>query len=327
MPRAMLQRIPIQPRRLLAAGLVFLVVIAVIAGVLLHPKQRKSASNQGTVTIAVLPWVGYEANAAVVSTILETRLNYTVVLKQMTSVTAWAALEQGEIDVILENWDRVVEKRRLIDELHLAVSAGTTGNTGVIGWYLPIWMIQDYPDILDWRNLNRYASLFASPTSGGKGEFLQSDPNYYNYDLALISTLNLNYQVRVSGSEAATVDMALAATQERKPLLFYFWEPHYLFQRFHFAKIQLPEYTDGCYSNPSKVACGYPVEHLDKIVTSRFAASGGRAYQFIKNFNWTNPDQNEVANYLVEKASYRTAALTWMEAHPDSWSSWLPPDQ
>ena len=34
---------------------------------------------------------------------------------------------------------------------------GQTGNKGIIGWYVPPWMAEKYPDITDWKNLNKYA--------------------------------------------------------------------------------------------------------------------------------------------------------------------------
>ena len=45
----------------------------------------------GTVNIAVNPWVGYEANAAVVAYLLKNELGCTVVLKNITEQVSWRA--------------------------------------------------------------------------------------------------------------------------------------------------------------------------------------------------------------------------------------------
>ena len=37
------------------------------------------------------------------------------------------------------------------------MDAGPTGGKGIIGWYVPPWMAEKYPDITDWKNLNKYA--------------------------------------------------------------------------------------------------------------------------------------------------------------------------
>ena len=69
--------------------------------------------------------------------------------------------------------------------------------TGIIGWYVPGWMAEQYPDITDWNNLNKYADLFKTPESGGKGQFLGGDPTFVQYDEALITNLGLELQGRL----------------------------------------------------------------------------------------------------------------------------------
>ncbi len=64
-------------------------------------------------------------------------------------------------------------------------------------------MAEKYPDITDWNNLNKYADLFKTSESGGKGQVLDGDPSYVTNDEALVKTLDLDYKVVYSGSEAA----------------------------------------------------------------------------------------------------------------------------
>ena len=66
-------------------------------------------------------------------------------------------------------------------------------------------MAQKYPDITNWKNLNKYASMFKTSESGGKGQLLDGDPSYVTNDEALVKNLNLNYKVVVGGSEAALI--------------------------------------------------------------------------------------------------------------------------
>ena len=88
--------------------------------------------------------------------------------------------------------------------------------TGIIGWYVPGWMVDKYPDITDWNNLNKYADLFKTSESGGKGQFLGGDPTFVQYDEALIKNLSLNYKVVFSGSEAATITAIQRADGTRR---------------------------------------------------------------------------------------------------------------
>jgi len=284
-----------------------------------------SGSQGGTVKIAINPWVGYEANAAVVGYLLENELGYKVENKNLKEEVAWQGFETGEVDVILENWGHDDLKKTYIQDKKVAVEVGPTGNEGIIGWYVPAWMTEQYPDITNWQNLNKYADLFKTSESGGKGQFLAGDPSFVTNDDALIKNLKLNFKVVYSGSEAAIIKAALQAGQQRKPLLFYFYEPQWAHAQAKFVRIELPAYTTGCDADPKKVACDYPPYVLDKIASKKFADTGGKAYTMIKNFKWTNKDQNEVSNYMTnDKLSAEQAAKKWVDANKTVWQVWIP---
>ena len=185
-------------------------------------------------------------------------------------------------------------------------------------------MADQYPDITDYKNLNKYANLFKTSESGGKGQLLDGDPSYVTNDAALVKNLNLNYKVVVGGSEATLIKSLETATTQKKPLLFYFYEPQWALANLKVARVSLPPYTTGCDTDPAKVACDYPPYDLNKVVSLKFANSGSPAVSFIKNFSWTNDDQNQVAEYIAnEGMSDDAAAKKWVDANPDKWAAWL----
>ncbi len=270
------------------------------------------------------PWVGYEANAAVISEIAETRLGCTVVQKDLKEEIAWQGLGTGEVDAIVENWGHEDLKDKHVRGDRTAVEAGPTGNTGVIGWYVPPWMAQEYPDITDWRNLNKYASLFRTSESGGKGQLLDGDPSFVTNDEALVKNLKLDYKVVYAGSEAALITAFRQAEKDRKPLLGYFYDPQWFQSEVRLVKVDLPPYTQGCDADPEKVACDYPEYALDKVVSREFAASSSPAYELVKAFRWTNDDQNAVARLIAQDGkSPEEAARTWIEDNPETVDRWL----
>jgi glycine betaine/proline transport system substrate-binding protein len=284
-----------------------------------------AASPAGTVKMAINGWVGYEASAAVVDYLLEHELGYTVQKVTLNEEPSWQGMESGDVDVVIENWGHDDLKKKYIDEKKIAVEAGENGNKGVIGWYVPEWMVQKYPDITDWKNLNKYADLFKTSESDGKGQLLDGDPSFVTNDEALVKNLKLDYKVVYAGSEAALIKAAKQATEQKKPLLMYFYEPQWLFNQLKLVKINLPAYTAGCDADPKKVACDYPPYPLDKIVSKKFADTGGKAYDLVKNFTWTNDDQNKVADDITNNGlSPEDAAKKWVEANPSVWQAWMP---
>jgi glycine betaine/proline transport system substrate-binding protein len=283
------------------------------------------AAGGGTVNIAINPWVGYEANAAVVAELLEKELGYTVVKKDLKEDVSWQGFETGEVDVIIEDWGHPELEAKYVDEDKVAQDAGETGNIGVIGWYVPKWMVDEHPDITDYKNLNKYADLFKTSESGDLGQFLGSDPSYVQYDEALVNNLDLNFKVIFSGGEAATITAYQQAVTDKKPLIGYFWDPQWLHSQIELVRVNLPPYTDGCAADLEKVACDYAETPLRKFVSTKFATEGGKAYELVKNFTWTNEDQNLVSDYITNQdMTAEEAAAKWIADNEAKWKAWMP---
>ncbi|TCO24819.1 glycine betaine/proline transport system substrate-binding protein [Kribbella steppae] len=278
----------------------------------------------GTFNLAVNPWVGYEANAAVVAYVATKDLGCKVVKKNLKEEISWQGFGTGEVDAVLENWGHEDLKKKYITDQKVAVAAGSTGVKGVIGWYVPPWMAQQYPDITDWKNLNKHAALFKTSESGGKGQLLDGDPSYVTNDEALVKNLGLNYKVVQSGSETALIQAFRDAEKNKKPLLAYFYEPQWFFNELKLVKVDLPAYKAGCDADPAKVACDYPPYDLDKVVSKKFADSGSPAYDLVKKFQWTNEDQNAVARSIaVDKLTPDAAAEKWVKENQSKVDAWL----
>ncbi|MEV0900837.1 ABC transporter substrate-binding protein [Actinoplanes sp. NPDC049802] len=288
------------------------------------PGASAGAPACGSFNLAVNPWVGYEATAAVIAYVAEKDLGCTVTKKDLKEEIAWQGFGTGEVDAIVENWGHDDLKKKYIDEQKTAVAAGSTGNKGIIGWYVPPWMAEKYPDILDHKNLNKYASQFKTSESGDKGQLLDGDPSFVTNDEALVKNLKLNYKVVYAGSETALITAFRQAEAKKTPLIGYFYEPQWFLAEVPLKKVSLPPYTAGCDADAAKVACDYPEYDLDKIVSKKFADANGPAYQLVKNFSWTNEDQNTVAKYIAQdKMSAADAAEKWVEANPDKVKAWL----
>ncbi|WP_371783573.1 ABC transporter substrate-binding protein [Streptosporangium subroseum] len=279
----------------------------------------------GAVNLAINPWVGYEATAGVIAYVAEKKLGCTVTKKDLKEEVAWQGFATGQVDAIVENWSHADLKKKYIEDQKVAVTAGSTGNKGAIGWYVPPWMAEKYPDITDYKNLNKYADLFKTSESGGKGQLLDGDPSFVTNDVALVKNLDLNYKVVFAGSEAALITGFRQAEKQKTAMLGYFYEPQWFLSEVKLVKVNLPEYTEGCDADAEKVACDYPLTDLDKIVSKKFADSGSPAYDLIKNFSWTNDDQNLVAKYISEdKMTAEEASEKWVNDNPDKVKAWLP---
>lgn len=280
----------------------------------------------GEFNLAISPWVGYEANAAVVAYVAEHDLGCNVNKKDLKEEVAWQGFGTGEVDAIVENWGHPELKQKYMREQKTAVPAGSTGVKGEIGWFIPKWMTKRYPGITNWKNLNKYAHLFRTSESGGKGQLLDGDPSFVTNDEALVKNLKLNFKVVYAGSENALNEAFTRAQERRTPLLGYFYTPQWVETQVDLERVHLPPYKPGCDADTQKVACDYPDYDLDKIVSAKFAREKGPAFHLVKNFRWTNADQNQVATWIAkDKLSPEQAGRKWAEQNRDKVRSWLRP--
>lgn len=285
------------------------------------------AGQCGELDLAINPWVGYEANAYVVGEVARTRLGCTVNYKDLDEQVSWKGFASGEVDVVIENWGHPeLEAKYLASEGGdgSAVDFGPTGNQGVIGWFVPPWMAEKYPDITDWRNLDKYADLFRTTESGSKGTLYDGDPGFVTNDEALVTNLDLNYQVVYAGSETALIEAFRDAEENRKPMLGYFYDPQWFLSEVELVKVDLPKYEPGCDAEAAKIDCDYPLYELNKVVARDFADSSSTAVGLVRDFRWTNDDQNLVAKYIAEdQMAPEEAAQKWIEDNPDKVNAWL----
>lgn len=310
------------PLRWAAAGAALALLLTACGGA---TTDSGGGSDAGEVRIALNSWVGYEANAAIAQHVLENELDAKVTLTQIDEEPAWEAMSQGTLDVVIENWGHDDLKKKYFDERKTLVDGGPTGGKGVIGWYVPKYVVDQNPDIVDWKNLNKYKSLFTTAESGGKGQFLGGSASYVTNDVALVQNLKLDYKVVFAGSEAAQITQVRKLYQEKKPVLFYFYQPQWLFTELDLVKIELPPYTAGCDADPKKVNCDYPEYTLDKVFSKKFADTNSAAYQVLKNMKLTNEQQNEVAVLIADKGMNRKdAAKEWADKNKAVWQAWLP---
>nr|WP_218866101.1 ABC transporter substrate-binding protein [Nocardioides kongjuensis] len=291
-----------------------------------NESKAGSAGDCGELNIAVNPWVGDEASSYVVGRVASQQLGCKVNYKELKEDVSWQGFGTGEVDVVIEDWGHPdLEKKFFADQGDgSATDLGPNGNVGIIGWYVPPWLAKEHPDILEWKNLNKYAKEFATSESGGKGQFLGADPSYVQFDEAIISNLKLDFKVVFSGSEAASITAFQQAEKNKEFLIGYFYEPQWLFAEVPLEKVALPPYEDGCQDVPAKVACDYPETQLKKVVSTSWQKEGGPGVDLVTNFKWTNDDQNQVAKYIAEDdMKPEEAADKWIADNQDKVDAWL----
>ena len=290
-----------------------------------------SGGEKPTIRLAENPWSAAALNTAIAKILLEEQLGYPVEVISIGESAQWPAMAAGDLDASLEVWpsghaDNVAE---YIEKQGVVENGGPLGPIGKIGWYIPSYLLEDYPELATWEGFTspEAAKLFSTAETGDKGQFLTGDPSWTSYEDQMIENLGMDFQIVAAGSEEALLAALDSAYSRQEPILFYFWTPHSVHAEYDLTEVELPPYSDECYAKADEggVDCDYPSDELFKIFRAGLKDDAPDAYTLLKNMNYSTEDQIEmIAAVELEGMEIEDAARAWLDANEETWKSWLP---
>lgn len=319
-------------RRGRARSALLLTALAVTVAGLASAGSALGSARQacGTVTLNEQAWAGSTANTYVAKVVLEKRLGCTVKITKIAEIPVFQAMADGKVDAVLEDWQHVDQYEQFVRKQKSVVLVGSNGLVGHIGWFIPRYLLKQYPEFKTWRGLKGKEHIFRSPESGSQGMFLGGDPSYVQKDKELIQLLGLNFKHVTVGAEPAQVARFMQLIKQRKPVIFYWWTPQYLNASLDLVEVQLPPRFKGCKDDASaggdikQYRCRYDSYPLMKLFSKKFATSGSPAVKVLRNFRWSNADQNLVAKWIAgDKVQPEKAAERWVKANAAKVNAWL----
>ncbi len=299
-----------------------------------------NAQSKGPIRIAENDWTGQLVDINLAKIILEEHMGYDVDLVFADYTGQWAGLAAGDLDVSMEIWPSysIAAHEEWIDEKEKVEVIGDLGVVGSGGWFVPTYVIEGdpergiepmAPDLKSYKDLNKYAKLFARPETGDKGFLLDAIASWETQNEGRIANLGLNYVNVYAGTEGALIAELEGAYARGEPLILYSWAPHWMYAKYDLTEIELPEYSDACYGVDPDVegtfACDFPAEALYNVARVGFKDESPKVYQFIKNMNLTTAVQQKMIFLIdVEKMNIEQAVRAWMADNENIWRAWIP---
>jgi glycine betaine/proline transport system substrate-binding protein len=266
---------------------------------------------------------------AIAQKLLEDKLGYTTDTTDIDEYAQFPAMSNGDLDATLEVWPsgHAKDYKKYIEAGNGVVDGGLLGVTGQIGWWIPTYLLTDNPELATWEGIKGNEAMFQSSESGDAGQLLDGDPSYVTFDQNIADNLGLNLKVVYAGSEAAELTELKTAYNAQKPILMYFWTPHWAQEKYDLTMVQLPEVTPECEQaaadGTDAYACAYPQDDLYKAFNQDLQTKAPAAFAFLSAMSWTNDDQNVVALGINDGQDPADAAQEWIDQNPDVWQSWV----
>lgn len=245
------------------------------------------------------------------------------------------ALAQGDIEVIGEQW---MGRSPIMEDAIKAGQVEIIGDTlkggATQGWYVPKYVMEDNPGLKNYQDLPKFAKLFTDPEDPSHARLMNCPTGWTCevFNTRLLKNTGLDSQFNnVHPGTGAALDAEIAsAFEQRKPLLFYYWQPTGLMAKYDFAPIGFPPFNADCWDDlldangQSDCVSGFAVSQLGIAVSTPFVKAHPELAQVYKNVQFAPEDLNRAILEMSEnKRSGDAQAELFLRQHPDIWRPWV----
>ncbi len=300
-------------RRALALGLAL-----ALAG------QAGLAADMGAkdepIKLAMLEWAGAQISTQIAGRVLE-KAGYKVEYVTAGNYPQFSGLADGTLSASVEVWmNNVGEIFPKTMEAGTIEDIGSLGLETREGWLFPKFVEEVCPGLPDWTALEKpeCVAALATPDTLPNGRFLDYPSDWGSRAATIIADNNLPYVAIPAGSEGAMVAELRSAVATRTPLLMMFWAPHFILADVDAGWVTMPPCKD-----QTNEHCITPPD-VEKIVWSGFKDKWPAAYEVLKAFQVTAPDQQVMMLRVSDKGEKLEAvADDWMAQNEAVWKPWV----
>lgn len=293
------------------------------------------SSSSTPVKLGALDWESGQFSTALVDLILREGYQCQTEIVPGAVNALENALSHNDIQIITEQWvgrSPIIEQA--VADQKVQVIGDTLKGGATQGWYIPDYVQQRYPTLRSVEDLTQFAFLFQDPEQPERARFLNCPTGWtceiFNSHLLRNTGLASQFN-NTSPGTGATLDAEIsAAYTQRKPILFYYWQPTGLMAKYPFVPLEFPPHHADCWSEllqkESQTACvsGFPSSTLAFSISTPFAQQHPELVALLEKIQFTPKQLNQAILEMTENKRNGTAqARLFLQAHPELWQSWL----
>ncbi|QEY25577.1 glycine betaine ABC transporter substrate-binding protein [Neisseria zalophi] len=299
------------------------------------PFAAAACEDGQTIKLAGLDWESGQFTTAVLNTILQDGYGCQTSTVPGTGTALETALAQNDIQIIAEQWiGRSPVMQKAVDEHKAAVVGDTLKGGATQGWYVPDYVKQEHSDLNSIEDLKKFAYLFPDPEAPQRARFLNC-PSGWTCEIAnsrLLDNTGLGEvfdNVR-PGTGAALDAEITSAYEQKRPILFYYWQPTGLMAKYRFEPLEFPEHNAACWAtildanSQNRCVSGYPVSKLAVAVSTPFMEAHPDLVEMIKRLQFEPDMLNRAILEMSEnQRSGEEQAQLFLKQNPHVWQQWV----
>ena len=204
--------------------------IALSIALLVAPTAYAVCTPEQPLKLAALDWESGQFTTAVLNTLLQDGYGCSTQSIPGTATALEAALVQNDLQIIAEQWvgrSPIIEKA--INEKKVVTIGDTLKGGAQQGWYIPDYVQQAHPELKTVSDLPRFKDLFTDPENPKQARFLNCPSGWicevFNTNLLKNTGVSAQFNNVHPGTGAALDAEISSAYEQKKPILFYYWQP------------------------------------------------------------------------------------------------------
>ncbi|TDR27883.1 ABC transporter substrate-binding protein [Hydromonas duriensis] len=295
------------------------------------------------VVFAGLDWDSNAFHTAVAQNIIKNGYGCEVDQVPGTTIPLLNGMAKGDIDVTMEIWkENITAAWNKATESGKVLDLGVNFPDAVQGWFIPKYLTEgpDAPakDLKSVTDLVKYKDLFKDPEVPNKGRFYNCHAGWgcevVNTKKLAVYQLNDSFTNFRSGTGSALSAAIESAIKQKKPIVFYYWGPTWLWGKIgnEVQMLEEPAYDETIWEkfytdkNPTQTTA-YPVVKVYKAVNAKFAKEAPTLTEFIRQYNTTSADVSAALAFMQERGgTVDDAAVEFLKTKQDVWTKWVPAD-
>lgn len=255
-------------------------------------EEGTADASQKTITFGVTPWTSTVPPTKIAGLILKD-MGYEVKETEADAGSVYMGLSRGDVDVFMDAW--VPMHQNYLDKFEGKIeSTSVSYPEANTGWVVPEYM----EDVNSLEDLEGREGEFNNEFYGiekGAGASLESDEiiKAYEFDFT-----------QVNSSEGGMLAQAQRLMEQEKPVIFYGWRPHTMFNKFD---IKVLTNEKGFFETSS----------VEVITNSELKENAPEAYEFLSNWNITIDEVENMIVKIEEGGDPTTVAQEWIDNNPE----------
>ena len=252
-----------------------------------------------------------------------------------TTMPLLTALGKGDIHVLMEVW-----KQNLEDAWGKLESSGEATDLGVNipdaiqGWFIPKYLLEEYPDLRKVKDLPKFKKLFTDPEAPSKGRFYNcplgwscEDVNSKKFTAYKLLNDFTNFK---PGTGAALSAVIASKYKKKEPFVAYYWGPTWILGKYDLFMLEEPKFDQKIWDNlvsgrDLSKAVEYPVVPVHIGANTEWVKNNPKPANFLKNYETSTKLTSRALAFMQDKKgrTSRDAAINFLKTKKEVWSPWI----